>query len=213
MVRVWTSHAKEMVSIMKEVLEEFSYLLGKRLSNGIYTTEDSVRYTFSIALLKKANIAPHEVILEYPHPTISGAKIDTYLPSTSERAGLVVEFKYDRQIPSGKNSPKSQKAGKLFNDIFRLARFDKDDNATFWLIYLTDKEMASYLRNNGLVDFFDLDVGEVLMIDDNYISTKSATFRGVIGGPINIRIKSVWSKEIPNQHEARVYEILPIFIA
>jgi len=183
-----------MVNIMKEVLEEFSSLLKNRLLNNVYTTHDSVRYTFFIALLKKANIAPHEVILEYPHPKISGAEIDTYVPSTSERAGLVVELKYDRQIPSGQNLSRPKKAGKLFNDIYRLSQFDTDANATLRLIYLTDEEMANYLRKskNGLVDFFELPVGEVLIVDDNYVSAKSATFRGVIGGSINREIKTIW---------------------
>lgn len=203
-----------MVKIMKEVLNEFSSLLKKRLLSNAYTTKDSVRYTFFTALLKKTNISPHEVILEYPHPRISMAEIDTYIPSTSERAGLVVEFKYDRRIPSGKNTPMPQKAGKLFNDIYRLAQFDTDPNATLWLIYFTDDEMANYLRNpiNGLVDFFDLSVEEALIIDDNYISSKSPTFRGGIGGPINRKIKTIWSETMPNQHEVRVYEILPISI-
>lgn len=204
-----------MVNFMKEVLEEFSSLLEIRLHNNVYTTEDSVRYTFFIALLKKANIAPHEVILECPHPKISRAEIDTYVPSTAERAGLVVELKYDRQLPSGRNQKRTENAGKLFNEIFRLTQFDTDPNATLLVIYFTDKEMANYLRNptNGLVDFFELQVGEVLIIDDNYISTKSATFRGVIGGSINREIKAIWSEKMPNQHEVRVYEILHISIA
>ncbi|NMX21939.1 hypothetical protein C5S30_05815 [ANME-1 cluster archaeon GoMg4] len=105
---------------MKNVLEGFSTLLRERLSK-TYTTEDSVRYTFFITLLKQTNIAHHEIILEYPHPEISGAKIDTYIPSTSERKGITLEFKYDRQIPSGKHSPRPQKAGKLFNDIYKLS--------------------------------------------------------------------------------------------
>jgi len=69
---------------MKEVLEEFSILLRERLSK-MYTTEDSVRFTFFAALLKRTNIAPHEIILEYPHPKIPGAEVDTYIPSPFEK--------------------------------------------------------------------------------------------------------------------------------
>ena len=203
-----------MVRIMKEVLEQFSTLLKRRLGI-VYTTEDSVRYTFFVALLKQTNIAPHEVILEYPHPKIPRAEVDTYVPSTQERKGLILEFKYDREIPSHTNSPRPQKAGKLFNDIYKLTRFDADPDATLWLIYLTDGEMANYLRNahNGLVDFFELPVGEVLKIDENYISSKSATFKGDIGGSTTVDIECIWNEEMPNQHEVRVYEISPISIA
>lgn len=199
---------------MKEVLEEFSTLLGERLSK-TYTTEDSVRYTFFVALLKRTNIAPHEIILEYPHPKIPGAEVDTYIPSSSERKGLVLEYKYDRQIPSGRNAPRPQKAGKLFNDIYRLTQFHADPNPTLWFVYLTDSEMASYLRNerNGLMDFFELPIGEVLRVDKEYISSKSATFQGAIDRVLSAQIKCMWNEKMPKQHEVRLYEILPLSIA
>jgi hypothetical protein len=62
--------------------------------------------------------------------------------------------------------------------MYRLTQFNADSNVTRWLIYLTDAEMANYLRNpsKGLVDFFELPVGDVLRIDEDYISSKSATF-------------------------------------
>ncbi len=194
---------------MKEVFREFVPLLKRRLGR-IYTTEDSVRYTFFAALLKQNNFAPHEIILEYPHPKIKGAEIDTYIPSTSIRKGLVLECKYDRRIPSGKNSPKPQKAGKLFNDIYRLTQFNKDPNAFLWLIYLTDIEMAMYFRNqrNGLVDFFELPDGNKIRIDNKYISSKCKTFQTVIGGAITADIKCILSESMPDQHELRIYEIL-----
>jgi hypothetical protein len=194
---------------MKEVLEKFSILLRNRLGSKILSTEDSIRYTFFAALLKKTNIASNEIIFEYPHPKISGAKIDTYIPSTLERRGLILEFKYDREIPSGKNSPRPQKAGKLFNDIYRLTKFDVDPRATLWFIYLTDSEMATYLRNerNGLVDFFELPFGSILRVDEKYISSKSSTFQGAVGGFFNADIKSIWTEEMPNRHMLRIYEI------
>jgi len=196
---------------MREVLEEFSILLRERLSKKTYTTEDSVRYTFFVALLKQTNIAPHEIILEYPHPKITGAEVDTYIPSR----GLILEFKYDRQIPSGKNSPRPQKAGKLFNDIYRLVRFDVDPNSTHWFIYLTDSEMAAYLRNerNGFKDFFELQVGELLRVDKTYIFSISVTFQRTVGGFFSADIKCIMSEKMPKEHELRIYEILPLPIA
>ena len=63
-----------------------------------------------------------------------------------------IEFKYDRTIPSEKNAPRTQKAGKIFNDLRRLAMLD----AKGVFVYLTDREMGTYLSNpaNGLSDFF-----------------------------------------------------------
>ncbi len=195
---------------MKEVLKEFSILLRNRLSSKIFSTEDSIRYTFFVALLKTTSITPDEVILEYPHPKISGAEVDTYIPSTLERGGLIVEFKYDREIPSGKNLPRPQKAGKLFSDIYKLIKFDVDPRASHWFIYLTDDEMRAYLRNerNGLSDFFELGFGSTIRVDERYISSKSSTFKGAVGGIFNADIKSIWSEEMPNGHMLRVYEVL-----
>lgn len=198
---------------MKELFEDFSTLLRERLIK-TQTTEDSVRYTFFAALLRKTNIAPHEVILEYPHPKIPRAKVDTYIPSTPERKGLILEFKYDRQIPSKKNLPRPKKAGNLFKDIRRLIQFDVDSNSTRWLIYLTDNEMTSYFRNkrNGLIEFFELPVGDTLRVDKEFISSKSDTFRDAIGGSINADIKCILNQGMPKQHEVRIYEILPLSI-
>jgi len=213
-----------MVKIMREVHEEFSTLLKKRLTE-IHTNEASVRFTFLAALLKQTNITSPEVILDCPHPKIRKAKVDTYITSTKERGELIFEFKYDREIPSGKETKGPKRAGKLFNDIYRLTQFDAKPNATRWLIYLTDAEMANYLRNpdNGLVDFFELPVGEVLRIDKNYIASKSATFQGAIVGSISVvdigciwksvDIKCIRNEKMPIQHELRIYEIPPHSVA
>jgi len=105
---------------MDEVLTEFSKLLRMRLESGMFTTEDSVRYTFFHILVSKARIQPHEIILEYPHPNRAGTKIDAYIAS-SDIGPLAIEFKYDRDIPSQQAIPKPQNAGELFKDMERLA--------------------------------------------------------------------------------------------
>ena len=101
-------------------------------------------------MIQQSCIEPHETILEYPHPSFPNKEIDTYVPSKQNRGGLIAEFKYDRKIPSGKNSPRPYKAGKLFNDLYRLTNFKEDSEARRWFIYLTDDEMANYLRNKKM---------------------------------------------------------------
>lgn len=195
---------------MQLVLTEFANLLRRRLGQ-THTSEDSMRYTFFSALVNNTNLQPHELILEYPHPKIPGAEVDTYIPSINDRKGLVLEFKYDRQIPSGKNSPRPQKAGKLFNDMFRLTKFNTDTDALRWFVYLTDTEMASYFRNrqNGLTDFFELPVGQELTINDQYINARSETFQKAIGGSFSARLRCVCSEALPSEHYLRIFEILP----
>ena len=59
---------------------------------------------------------PNDIIMEYPHNRIKNAQVDTYIPNY-EGKEVIIEFKYDRALPSGKNAPQPQKAGKHFNDM------------------------------------------------------------------------------------------------
>lgn len=198
------------VIIIKAVIEQFSKLLSNRLNyNDIHTTEDTVRYTYFASLVLHSDIQPHEVILEYPHPSLPGKEVDTYVPSISGREGLIIEFKYDRN--SGTTSPRPHKTGKLFNDLYRLKIFNTDQNAKKWLVYLTDNEMASYLskEENGLQSFFNLEIGGYLVINEQYIATKSNTFSSAITcyDKEELTIKCICSEDLPKQHKLRIYEL------
>ena len=195
---------------MDDVLNDFSSLLAKRLEKRVYTTEDAIRYTFFYSLINKSEIDISDIILEYPHPYIKKAEIDTYVYPNNLTQGLVVEFKYDRQMPSGHSSPRPQKAGKLFNDIYRLSKFDTTEGMRLLFIYVTDNEMAKYLKNprNGLIGFFELPLGSTIIIDDDFITTKSQTFKNGISGTINKSVKCVMKESLPNNHELRIYEVM-----
>lgn len=62
---------------MKSVFALFGDMLETRLLNEVFSTEDSVRYTFFAALLGAGALRPEQIILEYPHPVIARAEIDT----------------------------------------------------------------------------------------------------------------------------------------
>lgn len=191
---------------LPSVLERFGELLYARLENDVFTTEDSVRYKFFAALLEKGGIDCHNVIMEYRHPTISGAEVDTWIPSF-DGSGLAIEFNYDRDIPSGKNSPRTQKAGKIFHDIYRLRMIGSHMRRVF--IYLTGPEMAGYFGNptNGLARFLLLPPGESLAIDSAFIAGKSATFTASVGNAPDARIVGLYSRNLPRQHNVRAYEV------
>jgi len=194
---------------IEEVLFEFSRLMHVRLSAGSHTTEDSVRYTFFVALLSRTGVRAHEVILEFPHPTISG-EIDTYIPSLGGTP-TVIEFKYDRDIPSGSAVPKPQNAGELFADIYRLAKFPAPPEPDRFLVYCTDHIMAEYFRNPGnrYGRFFDLPRGDTMRVDEEYIEDKSTTFRKKIAGTLSTGLVCAWTEELPQSHHLRVYSVLP----
>ncbi|KAA8787112.1 hypothetical protein ABIE27_003360 [Paenibacillus sp. 4624] len=153
---------------MDYIIEKFSSLLNERLLyNDIRTTEDTIRYTFFASLILTEHIKPHEIILEYPHPGIINKEVDAYIPSVKEKQGIIVEIKYDSNTLALTNSSRTMKAGKIVNDLFRLAHFNIDPHAKKWMIYVTDEEMNGYFSNikNGLNDFYSLSLRERLKID------------------------------------------------
>ena len=214
-------------------LETFGDLLDTRIGRNVFTTEDSIRYTFFAALLRESALQPADIVLEYRHPAISRAQVDTWIPPENGREGLAVEFKYDRKIPSDKNAPRTQnefvrlavefkydrkipsdknaprtqKAGKIFHDLYRLGRIPS--NMQRLLIYVAGAEMTAYFKNpsNGLVDFFGLPKGNSMLIDSAFLAERSATFVKSAGEVPNIKAVTLYSRSLPKNHELRVFEV------
>ena len=78
----------------QETYKTFNDQLFTRLEKNTFTTEDSVRYTFFACLMKHTALATHDIVLEFPHNTLDGAEIDTYLPDYLG-SEVIIEFKYD----------------------------------------------------------------------------------------------------------------------
>ncbi len=194
---------------MIEIFEEFGNLLDERFNRGVVTTEDSVRYTFFAALLK-AGVTPDQVVLEYPHPEIDRAKIDTWLPSYKE-GSVALEFKYDRDPPGGKNQPKTQKAGHVFKDLRRQILVAKEIGVRSYFVYVTSEEMAVYFRNpnNGHAKFWDLESGQEITIDERYLSNKPKTFLNALGRAFQAKIVGVVHRTLSSSTYIRVYEVMP----
>lgn len=195
---------------MREAIEVFANLLNERLAVGAYTTEDSVRYTFFHALLSSGVCSHTDVVLELPHPTIQRAEIDTLITTRSNEPSVALEFKYDRRIPSGRNLPRSRKAGAVFKDLFRLARVPESTAKVKCFVYLTDSEMASYFRNpaNGLRDFFELDEGQSLMLPPAFVAARAETFqKEVRASQITCTVTGVFSREMENERSLRIHRV------
>lgn len=192
------------------VLESFGNLLETRIGQGVFTTEDSIRYTFFAALMRESDLQPENVVLEHPHPTISRAEVDTWVPPSNGRQGLAVEFKYDRKIPSGHNTPRTQKAGKVFHDLYRLGQVPSTMQRLF--IYVAGPEMTAYFKNhsNGLVNFFDLPKGKSERIDSAFLAERSATFVKSAAEVPNIYAVAMYARRLPMDHELRVFEVINV---
>lgn len=192
---------------MKIIFEAFASLLDERIAARTHTTEDSVRYTLFAALLENGSCAK-DVVLEYPHPAIPRAQIDTWIPSYGGRS-VAIEFKYDRDPPSGKNQPKTQRAGGVFRDLSRLVLTVQVTNTRAYFVYLTTAEMAVYFRNaeNGHSEFFALSNGRDLTVSRSYFEDKPETFRKAAGEPFEATISGVLTRSLPDGFELRIYQV------
>lgn len=147
--RAWRSDA---------LFGDFTQLLRKRLELRVAGSEDSIRYMLFAAMVQHGG-APEQIVMEYPHPGLDKKQIDTVVVDMNLTPLLAIEFKYHRRSQSGRNKPRTLAAGSLFKDIIRLAILEWP--ADRYLIYLTDDEMAAYLRSPrmGLNEIFELPVG------------------------------------------------------
>ena len=194
-----------------QIYKTFEDHLSQRLKDRIYTTEDSVRYSFYASIVQHTSLPPSSIVLEYAHNTIPGAKIDTVIPNYNGQE-VIIEFKYDRATPGGHNAPRPNKAGKLFNDIRRLLIFSANPMnlpAMRIFVYLTDPEMTSYMKNeqNNLSSFFQMPVGHHFTINEAYLANHCSTFQKAAGHPFNATAICQYSAGLPLGHQLRIYEV------
>ena len=189
---------------MKPIFVNFARLLKTRLVRTVPTTEDSVRYTLFASLLRY-NVEPNGVILEFPHPAIPRAKIDTWLPDFQGRA-VAIEFKCDRGPPGRRNSPTTQKTGALFADFRRLQLLSH--LATTYLVYVTTNDMDAYfiVRRHGHRELYELSPGNSLEVGKSYFADKPPTFLGVAGGSFEASITVVLGRRFAG-HYLKVYNV------
>ncbi len=192
----------------RALTDRFVHLLAERLERGVLTTEDSVRYTFFAAMLESGT-RPHDVVLEYPHPAIPGARVDTVTLDENGEPKDAFEFKYHRRNPGGRNQPLPQQAGAVFADIRRLAHFEAPEIRC--LVYLTDDEMECYWTNpsNGLDTLFNVPPDEKTGIDRAFMAQRSATLQKSAGDwPEVIRVTAHVLPDVPlGGHVLRMYGV------
>ena len=196
---------------LQSAFQKFGDLLDTRFSKEVFTTEDSVRYTFFYAISSELELVSHDIILESEHPNIDGHKeIDMLIPEKKDCPELVFEFKYDVKRRSVSAAP--FKAGHLFADIFRLFLYKKEhQKSKCFLIYVTSLEQANYLskEKNRLNNFFNLPTGQTLQINSDYVKNHADTFVNAAKayGIHECKILSCLNTDLENSHYVRIYEI------
>lgn len=195
---------------LQRAFVEFGRLLEERLSFGVLTTEDTIRYTLYVALMSSGGLRHTDLTLEYPHPTIPKAKIDTIVSVRGDRESVAFEFKYDRANPGGSNQNRTQRAAKALIDLFRLVRVPGAVARSKYFVYVTDREMAGYFRNpvNRLDDLFELAEGGDLPFHADSFGGLSRTLTTMVTPFVaECIVTGVFAAELPGDHSLRIFRV------
>lgn len=156
--------------------------INDRLVNGLYMTEDTIRYVLFYSLMESINFPnPNVITLEKKYSAFNSANVnrfinkpdkcelDTYFEDYKEIDAI--EVKYNRNN-SKVTYDETAQLGHLFNDINRLICLDDVDR---YLFYVTDSEMDKYLKNGRntpkeIKDFYTLPKNRTISLYDCLMS-------------------------------------------
>lgn len=198
------------MTAMKEVVELFATLLDQRLKARVFTTEDSIRYTYFHALLSSRFCQHTDIVLEHPHPTLERQMIDILIAARSTSPSIAIEFKYDRAIPSDQNLNMTNRAGAVFSDLFKLAHIPSETAQLKYFFYVTDGHMANYFQNerNGYRSFFELQSEMLFLIGAEWAGTRPKSFQDRLQcTPVACTVSGLISRKLWNEHYLRAYEL------
>lgn len=176
---------------MNKHLENFFTNLENRFNHSPVSeiSEDCIRYDFFVSV--SSDIGTHNIILEYPHPDKSNKEIDCVIKHASGEIEAL-EFKFFREIPSGKNTPQTQLMGQFIKDVYKLSAFG---NATIKKIVV--------VANNTMKNYIDSQLGlfhgsKTVNISKHELDNKSETFQKNIYpyNNIDICLERIFCKEI-----------------
>ena len=197
------------MDLNSKIIREFVEFLEKRFSSNIVITEDSIRYDL-FQCLNENGVNSTTMVLEFPHPSLPRHEVDLVVVSKTNSPEIAIECKYDRKNKGGSNQNRTQRAGKLFQDIYKLKQIKKIySNCRCFFIYITDDEMTHYLtrEQNSFGDFFVLKPHQVFEIHENYLTFRADSFRDKLGDLFSCKLKCVANVNVLN-NSLIIYEVL-----
>lgn len=137
-------------------------------------TEDVVRFATARALVA-AGADPAGLRVEWPHPALSGARVD--LVAGGEPPAVLLEFKFPRE-PSAANGPRTMLLGQVLKDLYRLAAYPGDADRLF--VYLQTDGLRAYMAGAARKYHLDLDRDRVELAPAD-VATLPPTATQIIG--------------------------------
>lgn len=144
--------------VIGDVFRDFYSELGKRIG---FLSEDNIRFYWFVSMLKQDSDLNH-YSLEEPYPR-GNEELDLMYEDTDEIFAFEIKF-HRHQNKGGKGLPKTDSAGKIFNDLIRLPDWKPKRRSgkpiRYFFLYVTDSVMDKYLSESKLLNkFYTLKVG------------------------------------------------------
>ena len=170
-----------------------------------------MRYAYFHVLTSCAGVDQADIHLESHHKYLDGnLEIDLLVPPTPQYQGLLVEFKFHRSLSAKpeqqQNSARTTRAADLCKDLYRLGAYEPGGDWQRLLVYLTDDEMAGYLRRSSV--FTPLYSGtNAVSVQELMASNEKKSFQKVVMGFQTDVLAALVSSFDEDALHLRVFEI------
>lgn len=135
--------------------ESFWQALLDRHVRSSLNKEDAVRYAFFHTLTHQTDTDQADIHLETHHLDLAGHKeIDLLVPPGEQVPGLLVEFKFDRELTPGegerpRNVNRTNRVAAVLKDLCRLSMYDRAGRWQRLFVYVTHDEMANHFSRSA----------------------------------------------------------------
>jgi hypothetical protein len=177
----------------------------------VYTSEDSVRYSFFSALLQEAYARPEEIVLDYPLLDPQGT-LEMYIGPSPNRPVMMADFRYSRPVPARDDRPRLLFAAQVLGDLARLAGIGLR-SADRLLVLLLTRETITYLKHpsRGLCCLCWLHTGEECVLGRDGISPSQTALRRAVPRAFpGLNAEMLVAADLPRDHQIRVVRATPV---
>lgn len=185
--------------------------LGEHRRRGLQRllTEDTVRFA-AIKALVAAGADPAGLAVEWPHPALTGSRVDLVAGGTPP--GALIEFKYPRE-PNEKNAAWTMVLGEVLKDFYRLAVHPKPADRLF--VYAETERLRRYMAGAGARYGLDPHADHVTLspADAARLPTTAATVIGTDLAAHHVTARRLASLTVDADLSLSVYTVDPLGVS
>jgi hypothetical protein len=178
-----------MTRLSTKGLDAFAVQFQAQLDNaGVPSSEHAVHFCIALGFQPAYDLAPGDIVFERG---VGSGRVDLWVIPLD----MVIEVKYRRPIPSGRNLPATQIFGSLLADFNKVAAVEARHRL---VIYVSDEQGINYLRRSGR-GVLPLELGLSRLISSAVIERlpKTAASNAVLDGPwTRLETTLVWQRAL-----------------